>query len=159
MEIWKDIPNYEGHYQVSNFGNVKSIKISNERVLKPGLNSEGYLLVILYKYSIQKTFKIHKLVAMAFLNHTPDKTQRIVVDHINNIKIDNRLENLQLITQRQNATKDKNGYSSRFIGVTWYKKTKKWQVRIYINGKNKNLGYYTNELEAANAYQSILKTI
>jgi ribosomal protein L15E len=72
---------------------------------------------------------------MAFLNHTPCG-YKIVVDHIdNNIKTDNRLENLQLITQRENVSKDIKNTSSKYIGVCWHKKAKKWRSSIQINGK------------------------
>jgi hypothetical protein len=70
-EIWKDVPNYDGFYQVSNLGNVKSFYKKNEKILKQGINRYGYKFVSLSKNNKQKTIKTHQLVAMAFLNHTP----------------------------------------------------------------------------------------
>lgn len=66
MEIWKDVKGYESIYQVSDIGNVKSLKYGKEKLLKPGINSTGYFIVILYKNKIKKTIKVHQLVAEAF---------------------------------------------------------------------------------------------
>ena len=159
MEIFKDIPNYEGHYQVSNLGNVKSFKWGKEKKLRPLLNKYGYLYVDICKYSKKKKIKIHSLVAMTFLNHKPNGTNEIVVDHINNIKTDNRLENLQLITNRENTSKDQRKSSSKFTGVSWKKSRNKWQACITINGKLKYLGLFTCELKAALAYQNALNEL
>ena len=65
--MWKDIPNYEGMYQVSNLGRIRSFKRGKERVLKPGLNSHGYYQVELWKGGEGKTNKIHRLVMLAFV--------------------------------------------------------------------------------------------
>tara|TARA_R110001606_G_scaffold117801_2_gene247758 strand:- start:6393 stop:6878 length:486 start_codon:yes stop_codon:yes gene_type:complete len=155
MEIYRDIPNYED-YQVSNLGNVKSLKGKKERVLKSSTLGAGYLKVALCKNGKSKTFTVHKLVAMAFLNHTFNGFKGLIIDHKNAIKSDNRLENLQLISQRLNASKDRKG-TSKYTGVSWYKACDKWQSHIIINGKIKHLGYFTNEIEASNEYQKALK--
>jgi hypothetical protein len=167
MEIFKDIPEYEGLYQVSNLGRVKSLSkkiwngkgyfISKERILKPGL-SRKYLSVMLSKKAKFKTFKVHQLVAKSFLNHFSDGTNKLVVDHINNIKTDNRLENLQIITQRENSSKDTKG-TSKYTGVSWCKVKKKWVSRLKLNGKYLHLGYFHCEIEASNAYQKTLNGI
>jgi len=153
-EIYKDIKGYEG-YQVSNLGNVKSFKGIKERILKNNSCGDGYLAVALHESGKQKTFKIHKLVAVAFLNHTPNG-HKIVIDHINSIKTDNRLENLQLITNRENLSKDKKG-SSSYTGVCWREKANKWTSSIYINGKRKYLGSFNTERIAHIVYQKALK--
>ena len=57
-EIWKDIPNYEGYYQVSSLGNVKSIRFNKEKLLSPS-RYKGYLYVVLYRNKIRKTIRIH----------------------------------------------------------------------------------------------------
>src|SRR6056297_3432752 len=113
MEIFKDIPNYEGLYQVSNLGIVKSrnrvvknrweFYVLKGKKIKGSINSDGYIVVRLSKNKIEKDFKTHQLVAMAFLGHKPCGN-KLVIDHINNKKSDNRLENLQITTQRHNAT-------------------------------------------------------
>ena len=151
-EIWKDVLDYEGGYQVSNLGNVKSLKLNKEKILKPGIDSHGYLRVDLFYKGKRKTIKVHQLVAMAFLNHTPDGTTKIVTDHIDNNPLNNRLENLQLISQRENLSKDKNG-TSKYTGVSWDKERNKWRSEIRINGKIKYLGRFNSEEEASEYYQ------
>ena len=66
------------------------------------------------------------------------------------------VENLQYITQRLNSSKDKKNTSSIYTGVSWSKEKKKWKSCIRINGKSKHLGYFTDELEASNAYQKAI---
>lgn len=95
-EIWKQIPNYP-NYEVSNIGNVRNRKYS--RTLKPYLHNTGYLSVSLCKNNKANTFYIHRLVAQAFIRESKD---REVVNHKNFIKSDNRLENLEYATQKEN---------------------------------------------------------
>jgi hypothetical protein len=170
-EIFKDVIGYEGIYQVSNMGNVKSLSrevikgkgkyISKENILKAGKNSRGYYQVVLYKEKKRKTMAVHVLVAMAFLGHTPDGTQRIVPDHKDRDKSNNRVDNLELITQRENVERYylTQKTSSKYTGVTWSKILNKWQSRININGKRKHLGYFDTELEAHLAYKKALNEL
>ena len=100
-EIWKDIPNYEG-YQVSNLGRVKSLERPyrvNERILKPQLSNKGYYQIGLRKNSVRKFYSVHRLVYEAFNGPIPENMQ---VNHINEIKTDNRLENLNLMACKEN---------------------------------------------------------
>ena len=157
-EIWKNIESYEGLYQVSNLGRVKSLKYNKQRILKTPSDAYGYSVCNLSSKGKQKIFKVHKLVAMAFLNHTPNG-HNTVVDHINNLKIDNRLENLQITSQRENTSKDKKKGSSKYVGVYWKKNCNKWVSKIWINGKSKHLGRFTDEMEAAKSYQNALKSL
>ena len=157
LEIWKEIKDYEGLYQVSNLGRVKSLVYKKERILKSS-NRKGYPQVYLCENYIKKTFRVHQLVAMEFLGYKPNGYNGLFVDHINNIRIDNRVENLQLVTNRKNCSKDRNG-SSKYTGVSWSKKMNKWKVQIHFNAKTKHLGYFNNELEASNVYQNKLKTL
>lgn len=101
-EIWRDIKGYEGLYQVSNFGRVKSLerkvkkwdgfRTMPETILKPKVQNNGYLTVMLYKNGKGKTIAIHRLVAEAFI---PNPHNHPTVDHINRIRTDNREENLR----------------------------------------------------------------
>ena len=162
MEEYRDIPGFESRYQVSNLGNVKSL-IRN-KLLKPGKNHFGYLVVNINKSPGEspRCYFVHQLVAMAFLGHTPGG-HKITVDHINHIRDDNRVENLQLLTNRENVSRGKKlkeNKSSQFTGVCHYPDRKfPWMASIQINKKRKNLGYYSTELEAANVYLTALNQI
>ena len=158
MEIWKDIPNYEGMYQVSSLGRVKSLRFNKEKILKPSIRTDGYLKVGLTKNKETKNITVHLLVATSFLNHKNDGTNKIVVDHINSIKTDNKLKNLQLISNRYNCSKDRKGIS-KYTGVTWFKRDKKWKAQIFKNNKQIHLGYFNTEIEASKAYQKELKNV
>lgn len=106
-ERWKAVVGYEGLYEVSDFGNVRSLnymKTWKVNVLKPG-NCHGYLRVKLSKDGKTKDFLVHRLVYEAFRGAIP---KGLTVDHVNGDKSDNRLENLQLLTQRDNARKSNN---------------------------------------------------
>lgn len=154
-ENWLPIKGYEGHYEVSDFGRIKSLKFGKERILKQNPDSAGYLIIGLHIDGNKSTKKVHQLVAIAFLEHEPCG-MKIVVDHRDNIKINNRANNIQLISNRENSSKDRAGGTSKYIGVHWHKECNKWYARITINGKYKHLGLFFNELEAAKAYQNAL---
>lgn len=156
-EVFKEVPNYP-KYQVSNLGRVKSFNKGKEIFLKT-VNNRCYLQVVLYEDKNPKTIQVHRLVAMTFLNHVSDSCSGIVIDHINNNKQDNRLENLQLITVRQNNSKDRTGGASAFVGVYWQEKLKKWGSAIFYKKRRIHLGFFTNEFEAANVYNNALISI
>jgi len=169
QEVWKDIPNYEGLYQVSNIGRVKSLsrkvkhpsgglRSINERILSSSVNRDGYLKITIIKLGSLKTFIIHQLVAMVFLGHEPCG-MRLVVDHIDNNKLNNNVDNLQVITSRENTSKDRKGYSSKHIGVSWCKQSNKWLASIRMNGVSKYLGRFTSELDAAESYKEALELV
>jgi len=169
IEVWKDVIGFEGLYMISSFGRVKSLAgkiigrgkgtmLSEERILKNRINSHGYYVINLYKNGKCKTFQIHQLVAIYFLNHT-QCGYKIVVDHVNNDKLNNHVSNLQLISNRLNSSKDRKDGSSQYTGVSWFKKSNKWRSNIRINGKLKHLGYFENEIDASNAYQSALNCL
>lgn len=101
-EQWKTIEDYP-NYQVSNLGNVKSLDYKGtgkEKMLKPQKNRKGYLTVTLYKNRKGKIFMVHRLVYETFVGEIPDGMQ---CNHINEKKDDNRLENLNLMTPKENS--------------------------------------------------------
>jgi len=153
-EIWKEIDYYKD-YKISNLGNVKSLKFSKERILKYNITKSGYCQVILCKNGKTKEKKIHQLVAIAFLNHNI-RGHEVVINHKNFIKTDNRAENLELVTQRENTNRKHCKSSSEYVGVYWNKKLNKWQSSILINKKSKYLGVFNIEIDAHLAYQKEL---
>jgi hypothetical protein len=167
-EIWKPVKNYNGYYEVSNLGRVKSIrrdvKMSNnriyrvqERILKQYVDYYGYATVALSVDCKVKTKKIHKLVAESFLHHEPCGLE-IVVDHIDNDKSNNKLSNLQLITQRENSNKDVVNKSG-IVGVRLIEKTGKWKATITINGKIVHLGHFSDKESARIARENAFKKV
>jgi hypothetical protein len=167
-EIWKGIPGYENEYQVSNKGNVKSLgravnfmsrtRHTKDRILKQSATkTQPYPLVVLQKNGVRKAFKVHQLMAMVFLGHKPNG-HTIVVDHINNIKTDNRIENLQLVTARKNSSKDTVS-TSKYTGVSWCKATNRWKAQIQHKKQVIYLGVYSSEYDAYAAYKNKLNQI
>jgi hypothetical protein len=162
-EIWKDIKSYEGCYQVSNLGRVRSLDrvgFDNKRykgkILKPAIG-HVYLGVTLSLNGKAKTRTIHQLVAESFLNHTPDG-YKIVVDHIDNDRQNNKLENLQLISQRQNVSKGKVG-ESNYTGVYTQSGGKKFVARCWHDNKSIYLGQFNTRQEASKVYNNYLNSI
>jgi hypothetical protein len=165
IEIWKDIPGYEGLYQCSSLGRVKSVSRflfnghayykSKEIILKPHKDRKGYFQVALHKNG-QKTFMVHKLIAFSFLDHTPCKMEK-VINHINSITTDNRVINLEITTNRRNISIGKNLNKNNYTGTTF--DNGKWKASICINKKHINLGRFETEIEAHLAYQNKLKSI
>lgn len=109
-EIWQDIEGYEG-YQVSNLGGVRSLdrmvkhpkgglKTVKGKILKQFITKKGYKRVHLAKDGVMKTFFVHRLVYEAFCGEIPDGYE---VNHINEVKTDNSLENLNLMTSKDNC--------------------------------------------------------
>ena len=172
IEVWKDVPNYEGIYQVSNLGRLKGLdrkifrddyfRVVKGKILTGCIGKNGYVTVALSCNCITKRFSIHQIIAFAFLNHN-NKSRKINVDHIDGNKLNNKLSNLRIVTIRENLStcfrKDSIGFTSKYVGVHWNKSSKKWRSCIRINGKLIDFGLFINELDASNAYQNYLKTL
>lgn len=167
-EIWKDIPGYEGLYQVSNLGRVYSfpkkwdtgkgrIHSHKGKILKPGTSTPGYRQVLLYKNKEPKVISIHKLVTLVFLSHKAN-SRYIHIDHIDGDRLNNNLNNLQIVSSRDNTAKAQKR-KSKYIGVTYMKDTGKWCARIENRGLRVYLGGYKCETKAHLAYQKALKKI
>jgi len=107
METWRDIEGYEGSYQVSDLGNVRSLDrldAANHKLKgqprKPRLNPDGYFNVTLGKNGKLRTFLVHRLVAQAFI---PNPDGKPVVNHLHGIKTDNRASELEWCTSKENV--------------------------------------------------------
>jgi hypothetical protein len=156
QEIWKEIPGYEGHYQVSNLGRVKSIKFNKEKIMSIHQgNKHGYYTVGLRNGS-RKSYLVSRLVAYAFLGLELNNIQKIV-DHIDNNPLNNNLCNLQIVNQRENASKKIHQTSSKYIGVSWIKRDSIWYSHIRVNNKKINLGSFNTEEQAHQAYLDALE--
>lgn len=161
-EKFKDIKGYEGYYQVSNLGNVKSVtrfikyingrhRYVNERILKTDKTKKGYLLVTLSANGINIKHSVHRLVALAFINNNNNKPQ---VNHIDGNRSNNNVNNLEWVSRRENVSHGVRNRktSSKYIGVTYRKDSNSWGVSLSIYGKNKYLGVFNNEYDAHKAY-------
>ncbi len=169
QEIWKDIPNYEGLYQVSNLGKIKSLQrhekrrynglptkgiTVKERNLKFGVCGDGYQKVTLVKNGKLNYRLVHRVV-MAVFNSESD----LQVDHIDEDKTNNAIWNLRYVTCRENHThyneRRKLNRSSKYIGVNFMPSHgNKWRAAISIKGKATHIGYYDTEEEASKAYEA-----
>ncbi len=164
-EIWKDIPGYEGLYECSDLGRIKSLsngKYKKEKILKNSPNGHGYTKNQFSINGLDKTQMTHITVAKTFLGYK-NENRSIVIDHINGIKNDNKLCNLRIVTARENVTTcyiNKNRKTtSQHPGVSYHKRRRKYQSVIQVKGVRIYLGIFKEEIDAANAYQAKLKEI
>lgn len=150
-EIWKDIEGYEGLYQVSNMGRVKSLerkvphwsgeRTVKERILKLGMDRGGYLQVNLYACGKLKTHKVHLLVCEAFHDNLENKKD---VNHINENKTDNRVCNLEWLTRKENINF---GTRSARAGKAIAKTLSKPVGQYTLHGELIKVWQSTNEVE------------
>lgn len=99
-EIWRDVVDYEGLYMVSNMGRVKSLHFNREQILRASFSSKGYPQVSLSKNNRKRTWRVNIIVARAFI---PNPENKPTVNHINGVKTDNRVENLEWATNAENT--------------------------------------------------------
>jgi hypothetical protein len=129
-EIWKDIKGYEGIYQVSNLGRVKSLNYHREcyeKVLNQSTNKHGYLLAALCKNSNAKFFSVHRLVAQAFI---PNPFNLPQINHKDENKKNNSIDNLEWCTAKYN-----NNYGTRkermFQKINFRQRAEKLMIKVY----------------------------
>jgi hypothetical protein len=150
MEEFKDLIGFDSNYKISNKGyviNSKGRKIGS-------IGQDGYNHVLLKKNGKIYNIRVHKLVWEYFGEVNP--THDVIIDHENNIKSENGIDNLQLISFRQNVNKDQKIGVSDTIGVSWSNDKKRWRAQISINNKRLHLGYRRTIAEARLLYQSAL---
>jgi len=165
-EIWKDVKDYEGLYQVSSWGRLKSLARNDargharkEKLLKTPINAQGYESVNLYKNGLMVNVRVHQLVAQEFIGYIRDGFLTKIVDHIDNNKLNNRADNLQLVTPRFNSSKDVKNKTSKYTGVCFVSRRKKWQAQIKYLGVNIFLGHFDSQEDARDAYNHKLKEL
>lgn len=140
-EIWKPVVGYEGLYEVSNMGRVRSLERINKRgfnlsskILKPTLNSGGYCIVGLFKNGLQRKILVHRLVAECFLYNVENKP---FIDHINTIRTDNRVENIRWVTTKENQNNP--------LTIKYRKGHTEWCVKGEKHHRNKPIIQYDKE--------------
>ena len=166
MERWADILGWNGFYQVSSYGRVRTcIRIGGRgnrytkdnpwRIIKTQVK-RGYEILSIRKIGkTKKTFTaLHRVMWTAFNGEIPEN---MTIDHINGDKRDNRLENLRLATWQQqsfNRPKQKRKSYSKYKGINYQKSSpnKPWLAFIFYNNKKIYLGHFATEVEAAKAY-------
>jgi len=160
-ELWKDIPNCEGWYQISNMGRVKSLfRVVNKsngkkitfksKILSPNKhNKTNYLSVLLRVFDKYKRISIHRLVGMSFLEFINDKLE---INHIDYNKSNNKFDNLEWVNKSENSShafKNKQK-TSIYIGV-FKLRNNKFRSYICYNKKKIHFGTFPTELEAYQA--------
>jgi len=171
---WRDVVGYEGLYKVSSHGHI--LKISNMTLLRlsPSKDS-GYVAVALSKNNKSRSVMFHRVVAEAFLPNPENKSD---VNHMDGIRHNNVLDNLQWMTHAENIQYSFNNLgrisnltgkrhvrriflnkSSKYKGVQWNKADKRWRTMISFKNRQYFLGGFKNELEASIRYQSELKHV
>jgi len=143
MEEWKKIDGYTD-YEVSSLGRVRSLKYGKERILKPRKNSDGYFCIVTCVDGCEKSHRIHRLVACAFLPNLSNYPQ---VDHIDRDITNNTVGNLRWVTQSENSF-NTHRHNKEMYGIYWKKQFGFYQVIVTHEGKLKHLGC-TPDLEKA----------
>jgi len=146
-EVWKVIPDTNEMYYASNFSRIRSVdrfvinrfgfkKYVRGKLLRKqlaGADGNKYHMVSLCIHNKKKRTYVHSLVFYAFNGFYPRIGSKMVIDHKDNNSLNNNIENLQLITQRENSYKDRTGCSSKYPGVCYRKERNAWQSSISIN--------------------------
>jgi hypothetical protein len=147
MEIWKQIKNYENLYEISTNGLVRNYKTKLILNYKP--RADGYIRIGLYKNNKQTNYYLARLVYKTFKGI---ENNHFEINHIDKNKLNNNLNNLELISSRENSchrSKLNSNKSSIYNGVSRMKNNR-WKSYIYFNSKQITLGIFKTELEAYN---------
>lgn len=155
-ERWIPIKEHEGFYEVSNKGRIRSVdryidgRLYNGKIICLTPTNKGYITARLRRNSKSKSVSVHAIVYDNFIGK--GRSRFMQIDHIDNDKSNNCIENLQLITARQNIARKNifNKYSSVYSGV--HKRGNKWAAELRVNGKKVYLGAFDSEVNAKIAY-------
>lgn len=150
-EIWKDIEGYTGIYQVSNKGRVKSIKFQKHKILKNRIGKLGYHRIMLQGVGAPKQVLIHRLVMIAFKGHCTG----MVVNHINGIRGDNRIENLNYCTNYENISIYRRQNKWGHIGIAFIHRLNKWFAVIEKDGKKHRSSVVDTQEQAIEDYKKL----
>lgn len=151
-EIWVPFPSHP-LYEISNMGQVRNAE--TKHVIATKLNPTGYAYTrVQIKGRKQKVIPIHQMVCQAFIGPCP---KGMVINHINSVKSDNRLENLEYVHQRENVTHASK--RKHLTGAYYNKFHKRWQSMLHHNNKKIHLGAFHTEIEAHEAYMRKLKEL
>ena len=158
---------FETNVEVTKCGKVRKVKVDfTQRTRHIGeidfnliKKTRGYseFSINVKNLGLKKVY-VHQLVAAAFLDYK-FQGHKMVVDHINSNKENNSLDNLRVITTRENNSKERRIKTGLPTGVCWNKNAKKYMSQIFYNKKAYYLGIYKTIEEASNAYESKLKTL
>lgn len=151
-EIWKDIKDFEGLYQVSNMGRVKSLErvilrnngkpqTIKERFVKLCKNKQGYYQVSLWKNGVEKRYLLHRLIAEHFI---PNPENKPCIDHINTDHTDNRIENLRWCTYKEN--------NNNPLTIKHRSKPRNWNIKGFNHWQSKPVAQLTKKGELLNIY-------
>jgi hypothetical protein len=139
-------------YEVSNFGQVRNVNIGT--IQKPRIDKYGYKELKLYLGNYKrKTIYVHQLVVGAFVD-SEYRNKKLVIDHIDNNKLNNNLDNLQLVSHRFNISKSAFNFKNKLTGVS--KQCKKYRADINLGGKKLYLGVYETPEKASSIYNEVL---
>jgi hypothetical protein len=125
------------------FKSSNNVKIGD---IAGGIHNKGYISISV----LGKVYLAHRLAWLYIYGEFPKEQ----IDHVNGVRVDNRIINLRECNQYQNNQNliCRKNVTSKYIGVSWDEKRNKWRATIYVNGRQKYLGRFATELEAFNAY-------
>ena len=164
-EEWGDFPLKPDYFMASNLGRIKrkevavnhssgtGLVIKREKILRQSIRKDGYCTITLNAKDFDKTFLVHRIVMYSF-----NSMSNLIIDHKNGNKSDNRESNLRYCTHRENSHyySEKSNTISKYVGVSYITKGKKWVASILIDAKGYTVGLFDSEIEAHLAYQEAL---
>lgn len=166
QEIWKPLIRFNSFYEVSNYGNIKSVRryknnnggkvLVNELILKQQITKKGYKSIRILFERKKYSLVVHRLVAKAFI---PNPNNLPQVNHKDEVKTNNNVENLEWCNNRYNShySKINLNSTSKYIGIHFVKKYNKWCSQIHIEGITYTLGFFKEEIYAKLEYDNALQ--